>query len=94
MNETLNLCKQTLLVLSNMRVYYSTKISHDLNKTVTLLTMATIFLSVPTLIAAIYGMNIKLPYQDSSYIFASLMVLMFLVIGSFLIILRKTRFMK
>jgi magnesium transporter len=65
LNETLNLCKQTLKTISNMRNYYSTKLSNDLNKTVTVLTIFTIFLSIPTLIASIYGMNVNLPFQTN-----------------------------
>ena len=65
LNETLNLCQQTLKAISNMRNYYSTKLSNDLNKTVTVLTIFTIFLSIPTLMASIYGMNINLPFQGN-----------------------------
>ena len=65
LNETLTLCKYTLKSISNMRDYYSAKLSNDLNKKVTLLTIFTIFLTTPTLIAGIYGMNIILPLQMS-----------------------------
>ena len=65
LNESLNLCKSTQKTIKNMRDYYSTKISTDLNKTVTILTIFTIFLTIPTLIASIYGMNISLPLQNS-----------------------------
>lgn len=63
LNETLDLCKQTSKMISNTRDYYSTKLSNDLNKTVSLLTLATIFISIPTLITSFYGMNIELPFQ-------------------------------
>jgi magnesium transporter len=68
LNEVVNLGKQTLKTVSNMRVYYSTKLSNDLNKAVTLLTIFTIFLAIPTLISSIYGMNIRLPFQESENI--------------------------
>lgn len=69
LNETLALCKQTLKTISNMRTYYSTKLSNDLNNTVKVLTLFTVFLSIPTLIASVYGMNIALPYQDNTNLF-------------------------
>lgn len=78
LNETLTLCKNILKSITNMRDYYSTKLSNDLNKKVTLLTIFTIFLTIPTLVSGIYGMNINLPLQNSSNIF---MILCFLVIG-------------
>ncbi|MBA7638680.1 hypothetical protein ES703_46336 [subsurface metagenome] len=78
LNETLSLCKSTIKSISNMRGYYSTKLSNDLNKKVTLLTIFTIFLTIPTLVAGVYGMNIILPMQNYPNI---LVVLGFLVLG-------------
>ncbi|MCK5149474.1 hypothetical protein KAJ87_00930 [Candidatus Pacearchaeota archaeon] len=78
LNETLTLCKYALKSISNMRDYYSTKLSNDLNKKVTLLTIFTIFLTIPTLVAGIYGMNITLPLQTYPNILA---ILGFLVFG-------------
>jgi magnesium transporter len=75
LNETLELCKQTSKRISNMRNYYSTKLSNDLNKTVTVLTVMTIFLSIPTLISSIYGMNVPLPFQDSSRLLPMLLII-------------------
>ncbi len=79
LNETLNLCKSTLKTITNMRSYYSTRISNDLNKTITLLTISTIFISIPMLLASIYGMNIVLPYQNSPHIFSILVVIVFII---------------
>lgn len=89
LNETLDLCKQTLRTISNMRTYYSTKVSNDLNKTVTLLTLVTIFISIPTLISSIYGMNIPLPMQDSPSIIYILGAIALSVCGVFAFYLKK-----
>ena len=89
LNETLGLCEQTLKTISNMRTYYSTKLSNDLNKTVTILTLVTIFISIPTLIAGIYGMNIILPFQESPHIFGILMILILAVVAIFFTVLKK-----
>lgn len=91
LNETLNLGKQTLKTISNMRSYYSTKLSNDLNKTVGLLTLVTIFISIPTLISSIYGMNIDLPMQNSTYIIPTLAGVAAFICGIFLLILRKRK---
>ena len=63
LNQTLSSCKSTLRTISNMRDYYSTAISNKLNKTLKILTVFTVFLTIPTLLASIYGMNISLPSQ-------------------------------
>jgi magnesium transporter len=52
LNETFSVCKQTLNTIANMRNYYSTKLSNDLNKNVNALTLVMIFISIPTLISA------------------------------------------
>jgi magnesium transporter len=91
LNETLNLCKQTLKTISNMRNYYSTKISNDLNKTVTLLTLVTIFISIPTLISSIYGMNIKLPGQNLSHIIYLLGGITLFICGIFAFFLKRKK---
>ena len=39
------------------------------NVVVKFLTAITIILMIPTLIASMYGMNVKLPFQESQYAF-------------------------
>lgn len=91
LNETLSLCKYTLKSISNMRDYYSTKLSNDLNKKVTLLTIFTIFLTIPTLIAGIYGMNIVLPLQTNTGILGILGILVVGVWALMFFILKKSK---
>ena len=72
--EGLNLCKSSLKTISNIRNYYDVMINTRINRTVTVLTLFTIFLSVFTAISGFYGMNVALPFQNvpfiSIYIFA------------------------
>jgi magnesium transporter len=46
---------------------YASIISNNMNVTIHRLTLVTIFLAVPTLIASFYGMNVKLPFDNSPY---------------------------
>ena len=94
LNETLNLCKQTLKTITNMRTYYSTKLSNDLNKTVTVLTLATILLAIPTLISSIYGMNVSLPFQDSPNLLGGLGVIVLAIFGVLMILLKKAKLIR
>ena len=91
LDGTFTLCKEILKTISNMRNYYSTKLSNDLNRKVTLLTLFTIFLSIPTLISSIYGMNISLPFQGSINIFFMLMAL---VIGVWVLMFFMLKYFK
>lgn len=91
LNETLGMCKQTLKNISNMRDYYSTRLSNRLNQTVTVLTVFTIFLSIPTIISSIYGMNINLPLQNLENIFYYLMFLSGGIIALMFLILKRVK---
>ena len=91
LNQTLNSCKSALKSISNMRDYYSTTLSNNLNKIITVLTVFTILLTVPAVLSGIYGMNIKLPAQDIAGIFWLLMGIVILIWAIVLIIFRKIR---
>jgi magnesium transporter len=54
-------------------------VSNNLNSVMKILAVATIMLSIPTVIASLYGMNIPLPGQGSGWAFGS-------VIGGSLVI--------
>ncbi len=54
-------------ILSGTMDAYASIISNNLNVNIHRLTLITIFLAVPTLIASIYGMNIPLPFQEKPY---------------------------
>ncbi len=54
-------------ILSGTMDAYGSIISNNLNITIRRLTLITILLMLPTLIASFYGMNIPLPFQDNTY---------------------------
>lgn len=54
-------------ILSGTMDAYGSIISNNLNITIRRLTLITILLMLPTLIASFYGMNIPLPFQDNPY---------------------------
>lgn len=49
---------------------FASVISNNLNNVMRFLTSVTIVLMVPTLVASIYGMNIRLPFQGHANAFA------------------------
>jgi magnesium transporter len=48
---------------------YASIISNNQNQVLKRLSTLTIFLSIPVIIASIYGMNVPLPFQDSPFAF-------------------------
>ncbi|NTV23551.1 MAG: magnesium transporter CorA family protein [Nanoarchaeota archaeon] len=57
-------------ILSNTLDAFASIISNNLNIYMKVLAGITIIISIPTLIASFYGMNIPLPYQNSSHALA------------------------
>jgi magnesium transporter len=62
-------------ILSGLMDAFASVISNNLNHVMKILTSITIVLSVPIMIASIYGMNVPLPYQHSPHAFTVLMIL-------------------
>ena len=76
---------------------FASLINNNLNNVMKYLTVATIFLAVPTLVASIYGMNLAtLPFMNSPHSFAIVMgfsALLAILLGLiFFILSRKRKF--
>lgn len=56
-------------ILSSTMDAYASIISNNQNVVLKRLSTLTIFLSIPVLIASIYGMNVPLPFQESTHAF-------------------------
>ena len=60
-------------ILTSTMDAYSSIISNNLNGVMKVLTSLTVLISVPTLIASIWGMNVKLPFETNPYGFRILL---------------------
>ncbi len=70
-------------ILSSSLDAFASIISNNQNEVLKRLSTLTIFLSIPVLIASIYGMNVPIPYKDTHYAFwvpVSLSVMILLVV--------------
>jgi magnesium transporter len=68
-------------ILSSTLDAFASIISNNQNEVLKRLTTLTIFLSVPVLIASIYGMNVPLPFQGSHYAFWIPVLVCFMILG-------------
>ncbi len=68
-------------ILSSTLDAFASIISNNQNDVLKRLSTITIFLSIPVLIASIYGMNVPLPYQQSPYAFWLPVILSFLILA-------------
>lgn len=67
--QLVELCKSSLKTIVNIREAYSTIVTNNLNRVIKFLTALTILLTVPTMIASLYGMNVPLPLAGSPFAF-------------------------
>lgn len=70
-NQAMEISNIYSKVLDDMKNYFSSVMSNNLNNRMKNLTIVTISLMVPTLITSFFGMNVNLPFQehDSTAIF-------------------------
>ena len=64
-DQGMNLCRNALKTITNLRHYYYIILSNRLNRTLKILTIFTILISIIAAVSSVYGMNIKLPFQDN-----------------------------
>lgn len=68
-------------ILSGTMDAFASVISNNLNIVMKFLASITIVLSIPTMIASFYGMNVKLPLMNNSYAFLIIFIMSFAVSG-------------
>lgn len=56
-------CKSLLRTITNVRDSYRAVMDTKLNETMRVLTVATLSLTIPTMLAGIFGMNVKFPFD-------------------------------
>ena len=63
-SQLIETSKSNLKNILNIRDVYSTVMTNNLNQTLKFLAVLTIILTIPTIIASLFGMNVALPFQD------------------------------
>ncbi len=80
-------------ILAGMMDAFASIISNNLNVVMKFLTSITIIIALPTLIASLYGMNVKLPFQNNPFAFILVLGLStILVLVLIIIFIRKKYF--
>ncbi len=69
LEQLISRCKSLLRTITNVRDSYRAVMDARLNETIRLLTVITLCLTIPTMLAGLYGMNIPLPVQNEPVMF-------------------------
>lgn len=62
-------CKSLLRTITNVRDSYRAVMDTRLNETIRILTVITLAVTIPTMLAGLYGMNVQLPGQNDANTF-------------------------
>ncbi|MFM2424262.1 MAG: hypothetical protein RLZZ70_653 [Candidatus Parcubacteria bacterium] len=80
-NQVVNQARSILKTIQNMRGGIEAIMTSRLNNSLGILTVLTILLTIPLVIASLYGMNVNLPLQDSPYAFLYIIGINILVLS-------------
>ena len=76
-------------LIANAMNAYDSIVSHNLNRVIKTLTSISLLVSVPTLIASVYGMNVGLPLEQDPLAFIFIMVASLVITLPLLLFLRR-----
>lgn len=74
-NQSIQTCEANLKSVDSIRRTYTLINSHNLDRTIKILTLASVFISIPTMFFSMYGMNVGLPQQKNPQAFIALMII-------------------
>lgn len=75
-------CKSLLRTITNVRDSYRAVMDTKLNETMRVLTVATLAITIPTMLAGLYGMNVELPGSNWSGMFMLVVAISIVAAGS------------
>jgi magnesium transporter len=92
-SELITQLQGRLRTLVNMRQAYDAIATTNLNNTFKRLTSIAIFLTIPTIIGGIWGMNVAIPFEHSKYAFLFVLVLIVILMFTTIYIFRRKKWL-
>lgn len=87
--QVVNSARSVLKTIQNIRSSTEAIMTSKLNTSLSVLTVLTILLTVPLVIASLYGMNVELPFKDGQYTFYGILVFNVVVLAILVAIFKK-----
>lgn len=92
-SQLVDSARTVLRTIQNVRSATEAILANNLNATIKTLTVLTILLTIPTIVASLYGMNVHLPFMDQDYAFWSILLLILLVVTSAVLYFKKIKWL-
>ncbi len=89
--QSIEACRANVKSIINIRQAYSSISSNNLNRTIKILTFATVIVALPNTLFSMYGMNVKLPGQEAEGIYFVIVLATIFLISSVIALMRRKR---
>lgn len=90
-DQSIEASKSNLRSIENIRDAYSAISANNLNRTIMILTVATVLIALPNLFFGMYGMNVPLPLQHATWMFWGILGFTVFLLASLAYVARKKR---
>ncbi len=91
--QLIEISQANLRSIVNIREAYSTIMTNNLNRVIKLFTSLTVILTIPTMIASIYGMNVPLPFQGSPFVFLGIIAGLIIISVALILVFIRNRWL-
>ncbi|HEX8227187.1 MAG TPA: magnesium transporter CorA family protein [Candidatus Saccharimonadales bacterium] len=92
-NELIELTKSRLRTLTNIRQAYDAIATNNLNNTFKRLTSIAIFLTIPTIVGGLFGMNVPVPFADVEHAFTYVLFIITALVLATIWLFRRKRWL-
>jgi len=92
-NQLMELSRSNIKNIVNLREAYSSIMTNNLNRVIKLFTSVTVLLTIPTIIASVYGMNVALPFDQSPYAFLGIVTVIISITGGLLYLFNRRQWL-
>jgi magnesium transporter len=89
--QSIEAIRSNLRSTGNIRDAYSAIAGNNLNRIITVLTLATILIALPNVFFGMYGMNVPLPFEHTKWIFPAILAFNLAIILVIITVARKKR---
>ncbi|MCA9360957.1 magnesium transporter CorA family protein [Candidatus Kaiserbacteria bacterium] len=92
-SQLVDSARSVLKTIQNVRNASEVILTNNLNTTIKTLTVLTIILTVPTIIASLYGMNVPLPFGESKYGFVFVLLFIMVAVSGIVMLFKKNKWL-
>lgn len=91
--QSAEICQVNLKSIKSLRDSYQILFTNKLNRTIQFLTAFTIIMTIPTIVASLFGMNVTLPFATHPLAFVYVLVISFVTVGIFMLVFYKKKWL-